>query len=170
MRLLQLDDLTTSYTNARPEAGLFVRFPRSSRVRLRPRVRMTRNSEKGAHHQGRIVADHSSSHPQPAGRTRNGVPGGSLAPFGRKAPISRKIDRFGSVSMNFLAGPQIVRSTSPANVADNHSDPSHQRCLPRRWAIHNRHHNISPTLTPSLSTTQQPNSPPAASPGQFPAP
>jgi hypothetical protein len=31
MRLLQLDDLMTSYTNVRPEAGLFARLPRSSR-------------------------------------------------------------------------------------------------------------------------------------------
>jgi hypothetical protein len=30
--IAQLDDLTTSYTNARPEAGLFVRLPTSSRL------------------------------------------------------------------------------------------------------------------------------------------
>jgi len=39
MRLLQLDDLMTSYTNTCPEAGLFVRLPRSSRLRLRCRGR-----------------------------------------------------------------------------------------------------------------------------------
>jgi len=43
--LLQLDDLMTSYTNARSEAGLFVRLPRSSRLRLRCRGRITRHSE-----------------------------------------------------------------------------------------------------------------------------
>jgi len=37
MRLLQLDDLMTSYTNTWPETGLFVRLPRSSRPRLRCR-------------------------------------------------------------------------------------------------------------------------------------
>jgi hypothetical protein len=46
MRLLQLDDLTTSYTNARPEAGLFVRLPRSSRLQLRCRGRIKGDSYK----------------------------------------------------------------------------------------------------------------------------
>jgi hypothetical protein len=45
MRLLQLDDLMTSYTNARPEAGLFVRLPRSSRLHLRCRERITRDPD-----------------------------------------------------------------------------------------------------------------------------
>jgi hypothetical protein len=35
MRLLQLDDLLTPYTSARPEASLFLRLPRSSRLQLR---------------------------------------------------------------------------------------------------------------------------------------
>src|SRR6185436_1041717 len=47
MRLLQLDDLMTSYTKARPEAGLFVRLPRSSRLQLRCRGRITRHSDPG---------------------------------------------------------------------------------------------------------------------------
>ena len=34
-----VDDLMTSYTNTCPEAGLFVRLPRSSRLRLRCRGR-----------------------------------------------------------------------------------------------------------------------------------
>ena len=43
MRLLQLDDLLTSYTNARPEAGLFVRLPRSSRLQFEmPRAEYAR--------------------------------------------------------------------------------------------------------------------------------
>jgi hypothetical protein len=35
----------TSYTNARPEAGLFVRLPRPSRLRLRCHGQITRHSE-----------------------------------------------------------------------------------------------------------------------------
>jgi hypothetical protein len=46
MRLLELDDLTSSYTNAHPEAGFFVRLPRSSRLQLRCRGRITRHSDK----------------------------------------------------------------------------------------------------------------------------
>ena len=44
MRLLQLDDLMTSYINPRPEAGLFVHLPRSSRLQLRCSTRMTHHS------------------------------------------------------------------------------------------------------------------------------
>jgi len=39
MRLLQLDDLMTSYTNTCPETGLFVRLSRPSWLRLRCRGR-----------------------------------------------------------------------------------------------------------------------------------
>jgi hypothetical protein len=46
MRLLELDDLTSSYTKAHPEAGFFLRLPRSSRLQLRCRGRITRHSDK----------------------------------------------------------------------------------------------------------------------------
>ena len=68
MRLLRLDDLMTSYTNARPEAGLLVvdldlvvprllpirsfyvgqRLPRSSRLQLRCRGRITSHPESAS--------------------------------------------------------------------------------------------------------------------------
>jgi hypothetical protein len=44
MRLLQLNDLMTYYTNARPEAGLFVRFTEVFAVAIE--MRITRHSEK----------------------------------------------------------------------------------------------------------------------------